>query len=245
MQPAGEHWVKESDGRDICLACLNSIVVDTPECQPLYDNILAFYQHMGMPLPERPPLMLVEGSALNEAENKEGRHTADNQKAPVFHTRGLTLTVEYRSIRHVARAPHKGHRNPFKGLQQQQADVSSRAKCEVTAILVLHGLPYLLTGTILAHECMHAWLRLHGVTGLSLDVEEGLCQLLGLLWLENQDLSKHQGAWEERLASYFAHQIRTDPSVVYGDGFRAAHDAFQMHGLKATLQHVVQTGTLP
>lgn len=63
---------------------------------------------------------------------------------------------------------------------------------QVTAILVLFGLPYLLTGSILAHECMHAWLRLNGVNHLSLDIEEGLCQLMALLWLEAQDLSKHQ-----------------------------------------------------
>jgi hypothetical protein len=56
----------------------------------------------------------------------------------------------------------------------------------VTAVLVLYGLPWLLTGTILAHELMHAWLRMNGVTGLSLDVEEGLCQLMALLWLEGQ-----------------------------------------------------------
>lgn len=30
----------------------------------------------------------------------------------------------------------------------------------MTAVLVLYGLPRLLTGSILAHEMMHAWLRL-------------------------------------------------------------------------------------
>jgi hypothetical protein len=57
---------------------------------------------------------------------------------------------------------------------------------QVTAVLVLYGLPWLLTGSILAHELMHAWLRLSGVRQLSLDVEEGLCQLMAMLWLENQ-----------------------------------------------------------
>ena len=54
-----------------------------------------------------------------------------------------------------------------------------------------------------------------------------------------------QGQWEDRLASYFAHQIRTDPSPVYGEGFRAALDAFQEHGLPAVLQAVASTGRLP
>ena len=64
---------------------------------------------------------------------------------------------------------------------------------QVTAILVLFGLPWLLTGSILAHELMHAWLRLSGLTGLSLDVEEGLCQLLALLWLEQQPAQPEVG----------------------------------------------------
>ena len=53
-------------------------------------------------------------------------------------------------------------------------------------MLVLHGMPWLLTGSVLAHEIMHAWLRLSGLQRLSLDVEEGLCQLMAMLWLDSQ-----------------------------------------------------------
>ncbi len=54
------------------------------------------------------------------------------------------------------------------------------------AVQVVYGLPRLLTGSILAHEVMHAWLRLSGCTRLPEQVEEGLCQLMALLWLEAQ-----------------------------------------------------------
>ena len=57
---------------------------------------------------------------------------------------------------------------------------------QVTAILVLAGLPRVMAGSILAHESMHAWLRLTGAHHLPLEVEEGLCQLMALLWLESQ-----------------------------------------------------------
>ena len=56
---------------------------------------------------------------------------------------------------------------------------------QVTAILVLFGLPWLLTGSIMAHEVMHAWLRTSGYRNLAPEVEEGLCQLMALLWLES------------------------------------------------------------
>ena len=61
-----------------------------------------------------------------------------------------------------------------------------RSHCSVTAILVLYGLLRLLTGSILAHEVMHAYLKLNNITGLSQKVEEGVCQLMALIWLERQ-----------------------------------------------------------
>ena len=65
--------MKLQDDRHACLVCLDTIVADTAACQPLYYDILAFYQSLGMPLPAKPPLMLVENTALNDAEGKEGR----------------------------------------------------------------------------------------------------------------------------------------------------------------------------
>ena len=54
-----------------------------------------------------------------------------------------------------------------------------------------------------------------------------------------------QGTWEERIASYFANQIRLDPSDVYGEGFRMALMAYQKHGLQTVLDQVQQTGYFP
>lgn len=86
-------------------------------------QILRFYHHMGMALPEKPPLMLVETSALNAAEEKEGRTGAGHNHGPVFHTRGLTLTVEYKYIQHVTT---RGGRQIT-----QSMDLSARNRYEV------------------------------------------------------------------------------------------------------------------
>lgn len=64
-------------------------------------------------------------------------------------------------------------------------------ECRITAILILFGLPRLLTGSILAHECMHAYLKLCTDTKLSPTVEEGLCQLMAYLWIERQQPEVH------------------------------------------------------
>jgi len=113
---------------------------------------------------------------------------------------------------------------------------------------------------------------MHGYRDLDAQVEEGLCQLMALLWLEAQpgrqnsasaDTNEHHrdgggvlGAsnyrdggggveFEDKLAAFLGHQIRSDTSVVYGDGLRAAHDVFQRHGLKTVLAHVKVAGKFP
>lgn len=208
-------------------------------------QVMAFFESMGMKLPVKPPLMLVDSAALGSAEAAEHRPTGGGSAGggaaggglPMFHTRGLTLTQEYRQIRTVVRnrgRPAGGAGLPFFSVRPETtriegpAHTEARPSCfrsllssvewvrfvqgcrpadafarvqqllgmaeksgtvagaQVTAILVQFGLPWLLTGSILAHELMHAYLRLSGLTQLSMDVEEGLCQLMALLWLERQ-----------------------------------------------------------
>lgn len=46
-------------------------------------------------------------------------------------------------------------------------------------------------------------------------VEEGLCQLMAMLWLDSQDWwAKSHGQYQETLLSYLGYQIRTDTSEV-------------------------------
>lgn len=59
------------DGRKVCLNCLDSIVVDTKDCQPLYREILKFYKSIGMPIEQEIPMLLVARSALNAARDGE------------------------------------------------------------------------------------------------------------------------------------------------------------------------------
>lgn len=68
------------------------------------------------------------------------------------------------------------------GFQNQV--LQRRAGARVTAIILLSAMPRLLCGSVLAHECCHAFVRLGDFPRLELWVEEGLCQLMALLWLE-------------------------------------------------------------
>eukprot|EP00775_Hariotina_reticulata_P004383 gene4383-4637_t len=252
LQPLGEEWVGLQDGRILCLDCLDTLVIDTKEAQPLYNEVLSFFAHMGMPHPYKVPLLLVEGPVLDDYACKEGRQqqgsgssTGGAAGLPVFHVRGLCVAHVYNTIPSVVRAVNGGLQaavssisTPLMPLQEQ--------RCSVSVLLVMYGLPRLLIGSIIAHELMHAYLRMRHVAGLPLQVEEGLCQLMALLWLDSQDAwAKRGGPYQQKLLSYLGYQIRTDSSDVYGDGFRIAMENFQKRGLRALVEHVVATSTWP
>lgn len=67
------------DGRKLCLECLDSAVMDTSECQPLYIDIQEFYEGLNMKVEQQVPLLLVERQALNEA--MEGEKTVSRLSA--------------------------------------------------------------------------------------------------------------------------------------------------------------------
>ncbi|XP_025879968.1 protein DA1-related 1 isoform X2 [Oryza sativa Japonica Group] len=262
MEPKDSKYITLDDGRKLCLECLNTSIMDTDECQPLYIDIQEFYEGLNMKVEQQIPLLLVERQALNEAmeAEKTGHHLAE--------TRGLCLSEE-QIVRTILRRPVIGPGNKIVDMITGPYKLVRR--CEVTAILILYGLPRLLTGSILAHEMMHAYLRLKGYQTLDPKVEEGICQVLAHMWLESEITSGSssiiasiaasssssssssapsskkgvQTDFEKKLGEFFKHQIETDPSDVYGDGFRDGIKAVERYGLRKTLDHMKLTGVFP
>ncbi|KAJ6311819.1 hypothetical protein OIU77_013548 [Salix suchowensis] len=231
------------DGRRLCLECMESAIMDTGDCQPLYHAIRDYYEGMIMKLDQEIPMLLVQRQALNEAivGEKNGYHHMPE-------TRGLCLSEE-QTVASIQKRPKIGGYR-LVGMRTESRKLTR--KCEVTAILVLYGLPRLLTGAILAHELMHGWLRLKGYRNLNPEVEEGICQVLSYMWLESElpgskgmpstsvstsaassssssssSSSKKGGKShvENKLGEFFMHQIAHDATPAYGEGFRAANAA--------------------
>lgn len=71
FQPRDTQYVALNDGRKLCLECLDSAVLDTTECQPLYLEIQQFFEGLDMKMDQKIPLLLVERPALNEAMDGE------------------------------------------------------------------------------------------------------------------------------------------------------------------------------
>ncbi|KAL3505251.1 hypothetical protein ACH5RR_035092 [Cinchona calisaya] len=257
MEPRDTRYVALDDGRKLCLECLDSAIMDTSECQPLYLDIQEFYEGLNMKVEQQVPILLVERQALNEAMDgeKHGHHHMPE-------TRGLCLSEE-QTVSTILRRPRIGVGSRVMDMRTEPYKLTRH--CEVTAILILYGLPRLLTGSILAHEMMHAWLRLKGFRTLSQDIEEGICQVLGHMWLKSQlvyisgndvaststmtsvSTSKQgmRSPFERKLGPFVKHQIESDASPIYGNGFRAANQAVVKYGLERTLDHIRMTGSLP
>ncbi|KAH1153003.1 hypothetical protein AAZX31_18G034000 [Glycine max] len=259
LESRDERYYRLEDGRILCFECMESAITDTGECQPLYHAIRDYYEGMNMKIDQQVPMLLVGREALNEAivGEKNGFHHLPE-------TRGLCLSEE-QTVTSVYRWPKiGGHR--LIGMRSQAQRLPR--KCEVTAILVLYGLPRLLTGAILAHELMHAWLRLKGYQNLSPEVEEGICQVLSYMWLDAEVMScartmsstsaaassssysssSKKGVKshvENKLGEFFMNQIANDSSPAYGGGFRAANEAVNKYGLRCTLEHIRLTGHFP
>ncbi|KAE9606735.1 hypothetical protein Lal_00026472 [Lupinus albus] len=265
MEPKDTKYLLLDDGRKLCLECLDSAIMDTHECQPLYLEIQEFYEGLNMKVEQQIPMLLVERQALNEAmvgENNGHHHLPE--------TRGLCLSEE-QTVTTILRRPSIGAGYRMVDMITEPYRLTRR--CEVTAILVLYGLPRMLTGSILAHEMMHAWLRLKGYHNLSPQVEEGICQVLAHMWLDSEIYSVpgNDGApssssssssslpssssssskkgkrsdFDKKLGDFFKHQIESDTSSAYGDGFRMGNQAVLKYGLKRTLDHIQMTGSFP
>lgn len=83
MQPRETKYVALDDGRKLCLECLDSAIMDTNQCQPLYLDIQEFYEALNMKVNQKVPLLLVERQALNEAMDGE-RHVMKFSGVPVL-----------------------------------------------------------------------------------------------------------------------------------------------------------------
>ncbi|KMZ59241.1 LIM domain-binding protein 3 [Zostera marina] len=246
LEARGTGYVPLEDGRKLCLECLDSAIMDRSECQLLFHDIKEFYRGIGMEISQEFPLLLVERQALNEAINGER-----NGHLHLPETRGICLSEE-QTVRSILRWPKMKNSNRSRDIITEPFNTVRH--CEVTAILILYGLPRLLTGAILAHETMHAWLRINGFRNLSQDIEEGICQVVGHMWLENKVMfgfgstsssSSAISGMDRKLGEFFKHQIEVDPSPVYGDGFRAGKRAVVKYGLRQTLEHMGLNGTFP
>ena len=240
-----KHFIDVGDsntGRCVCLACCRTVVTTSEDAIPLWEKVVNFFEGpLGLITHAESstgvsrqnltsiPILLVGSEALNDnlKEHSSGIHYGSSQ----IMTRGLCLS-EHRA--------------------------NSVESISVTAVLCLSGLPADLTASILAHEAMHAWIKLHPnfrySKPLPLKVEEGLCQLVAFLFLNDgldpiiEDFTSSAEddsiPSDEKLRQYFKFCIETDEGV-YGEGFRLAACAYATMGMQELLYYVALNHDFP
>ncbi|KAF8393959.1 hypothetical protein HHK36_020161 [Tetracentron sinense] len=246
LESRNTHYTFLEDGRKFCQECLETAIMSTEECLPLYFDIQEFFEGLNMKVEQQVPLHLVDRHALNEVEKGE-------KSAPELI--GLCMS-ETRDVNSVVRSSRIMEAFRIKIMKTNPYKL--KCKWEVTVIMVLFGFPRLLTGSILAHELMHAWLNLEGYSTVSRDVKEGICQVLAHMWLESEiksgsgntssssssKMDRHS-KFEKNFGEFCKRNIENDRSKDYGDGFRAANRAVNKYGLRTTLAHIGKTGSFP
>lgn len=250
--------------RCVCYSCCRTVIVDSKDAKPLWDRVIRFFGDV-LHLPifdsmKTIPVLVVPHEALN-SQLQHSNHRGSSQ----IMTRGLCLSehqigmnlllpslrFDRSTSSFIARdAESRGH-------TYFEIPKSTRANSQtnVSAILCLSGLPADLSASILAHEATHAWIKLHPRFNPALpippQVEEGVCQLVAMLFLSdgleqaskiNQD---GDGPSDEKLRQYFKFSIETDTSEIYGQGYRKAAKAYAQIGIEALLSHIVNYREFP
>jgi len=262
---AGNRFADLGDAnRCVCYSCCRTVIVDSNDAKPLWNKVIGFFsEKLHLPIfdsMESIPVLIVPHEALNSQLQQ-----SHYQGSPQMFTRGLCLTEHQigwnlmlpsltfdRSSGSFlpSDAQSRGH-TYFEIPKASKANPQT----SVTAILCLSGLPADLTASILAHEATHAWIKLHPSFNPSmpipLQVEEGVCQLVAMLFLTDglEEASKVNegdgGPSDEKLRQYFKFSIETDTSEVYGEGYRKAAKAYAHIGIEALLSHIVTYREFP
>lgn len=92
VQSRDTKYLLLDDGRKLCLECLDSSIMDTHECQPLYLEIQEFYEGLNMKLEQQIPMLLVERQALNEAMEGEKNVSVNVFNFP-FHSWNAVISI--------------------------------------------------------------------------------------------------------------------------------------------------------
>ncbi len=189
-----------TDGRALCPICVSSIIMDSQEAQALYIEICNFMEfHLQLnPIPvgmRKVPVLVVDMHTMQEQARQEGiggvgrgGSSGRNGGGGRIHegleggetggtVRGLTLSTRRGEVRY-----YLGN-NSFSSFNLNSTTTEQR---DVTAVLVLFGLPRDLFASILSHEAMHVWCKLTKALPFDMPakIEEGLCQLVAYKFLE-------------------------------------------------------------
>ncbi len=184
-------FVDLPDSRACCLECLSSAVMTSEEATALYKEAVKYMASLGLetvPGMLDVPVLAVDVQSLN-AQAAQGSTTHHGsvidyrQGGSGSVVRGLTLSRSFEVAHFGTGDMSFSFEHGFQISQPRVMRIDTRR--EVTAVLVLYGLPRDLMSSILAHEAMHVWLKLQKCFPMDIEpaTEEGICQVISRRFL--------------------------------------------------------------
>ncbi|KAL3382514.1 hypothetical protein AABB24_002170 [Solanum stoloniferum] len=210
--------------------------MDPEDCKPLLDEVHRFFKGLNMKIRYYIPILLVDQEEIIRIHKKSILGSTIYEK------------FELDAVNYVSKSIQRGE-NVEVVKEVEQLPPGRK----VRAVLLLYGFPKLAIGSTLAHELMHAWMRVQGYRGLALNIAEGLSQVMAHKWLEWQSFTGNdymKGTSEKaqflrNLKEFMKDGIERRYSEAYGHGFREAKWAVERYGLIYTLEHIARKGKLP
>jgi hypothetical protein len=211
----------------LCWECAPSTIRNQAQAQTLFAEVGAFFRHVGAwgDRTALPTLKLVDQTQMRGLMSRG---------ISVHGTRFfLGLCVSSHTSKEVIR--RDGDEELF-GLRR----VGSR----VLYIALQKDLPLLQASGTLAHELGHAHFATAGYPDLARKLEEGLCEVWKVMWLEHM-LGKDKAGGSVTIGALLAAKTLNRVDAVYGDGAREAMAAVRKHGWPAVLAYVKGRARLP
>jgi hypothetical protein len=103
-------------------------------------------------------------------------------------------------------------------------------------INILYGMPEVYFSATAAHELMHVWQYLHGMTGNDPVFCEGSCNYASYLILKD---------YPDNFTEYLLYNMENNKDEIYGDGFRRVRNLVRDHGINYWLNHLKEHKNFP
>lgn len=231
-QPIEVEYTNLGDGRHLCPDCLSICLVDPGQLEPLIGEVHGFFEdYLELPVKKDIPIFFVDANEMDK----------------YFDTTAFGMTIlEGDTIKIVKRCLRRGANIHV------VTETKKLKHDKVKAITLLFGFPRQILGATLAHEMVHALIRLQGWSfRLESKVEEGICEAIAYEWLRyttgdyDPSYTQKDAKIAEILTAYHKSLIEQGIFGSCGAEFWKARHAIKKYGLKRTLKRVARLRNIP
>lgn len=261
IPPIGTAFKLYEDGRQVCQFCLETAVYDEETLSNLWKIIVNDIFDLPSDLAdiklEFADLETMKNEHKREKDWREGKELSKEEEEDeegesigvecLPHLLGVTKSVEVGS----KRSSYSVRMDPlFPG--------NGSKKGAIDRVMVLRGLPVLLTTVVLAHELGHCLVSREGIK-LGKKEEEGLCEFFAYIWIyKMKELNENKAdvksneiltlitSFTPEDVDFHLRRIEGNTSSIYGKGFQGVLAMVQQGwSFRNAMEYALENNRLP